>query len=211
LTWNDSYDSSKLFLYDLLWHLDVNGDHVAVAPNRETLIVTGSEDYAGLSVMAKGCEKAQEDPRPLSSIPVILQDKTWVTCQPEPGHPEYESFRRLHIVEQARDYAQQKDLLERWHKMTGDAVLVATYKAVADKDTGAYSTYCAWTKGIPILLPEVDEVAFVRGVKSLGSAPWERVREVAGDLMEPMDLYPKRFRVERFPSPEQLTALIGHE
>jgi uncharacterized protein YtpQ (UPF0354 family) len=206
--WRDSHDSSRLFLYDLLWRLEVNGDHVAAIPNRDTLIVTGSEDYGGLAMMAKMCEKAQEDSRPLSSIPVILKDKTWATYQPEPGHPEYESFRKLRIIEQARDYAQQKELLERWHKMTGDAVFVATYTPVVDKNTGAYSAYCAWTKGIPILLPEVDEVAFVQGIKGIGSAPWNCVREVAGELMEPLDMHPRRFRVERFPSAEQLAQLI---
>jgi uncharacterized protein YtpQ (UPF0354 family) len=207
--WHDSHDSSRLFLYDLLWHLDVNGDHVAAVPNRETLIVTGSEDYGGLAMMAKICEKAQDEPRPVSCIPVILQDKTWVTYQPEPGHPEYESFKKLRVIEQARDYAQQKDLLERWHKMTRDPAFVATYEPVADKKTGAYSAFCVWTKGIPILLPETDEVAFVRGIKHIASAPWDRVKEVAGDLMEPLNMYPKRYKVERFPSPEQLAALLG--
>src|SRR5260370_21094632 len=56
---------------------------------------------------------------------------------------------------------------------------------------------CAWTEGIPILLPEVDEVAFVRGSKGTGRVPWERVMEVAADLIEPLDMYPKRF-----PSPK---------
>jgi uncharacterized protein YtpQ (UPF0354 family) len=209
--WHDTYDSSRLFLYDLIWHLEVNGDHVAAIPNRDMLIVTGSEDYGGLAMMAKICEKAQDEPRPQSCIPVILRDKTWVTYRPEPSHPAHVAFSKLRIVEQARDYEQQKELLERLHKMNGEALFVATYSAVRDKETGTYSSYCAWTKGIPILLPEVDSVAFVRGIKPVGSAPWDRVREVAGELIEPLDMYPNRFKVERFPSQEQLAALVGQE
>jgi hypothetical protein len=69
-----------------------------------------------------------------------------------------------------------------------------------------------WTEGVLTLLPQADVVIFVRADSSVaGSVPWERVREVAGDLMEPLDMYPKRFRVERFPSPEQLAALAGQQ
>jgi uncharacterized protein YtpQ (UPF0354 family) len=206
-SWNDSYDSSRLFLYDLIWHLDVNGDHVAAVPNRETLIVTGSEDYGGLSIMAKLCAKAQEEPRPTSCIPVILQDKTWVTYQPEPGHPEYESFKKLRIIEDARDYAEQGELLERLHNTTGEEVFVASYGTAKRAD--AYTSYCVWTEGVTILLPKTDDVAFVQeGKQVLGKAPWDEVRQVAGDLMHPLDMYPKRFKVEKFPSAEQLAQLI---
>ena len=38
-------------------------------------------------------------------------------------------------------------------------------------------------------------------------APWEKVVEAAGDLMTPMDMYPERYRVEEFPSAEQLEAM----
>ena len=40
-------------------------------------------------------------------------------------------------------------------------------------------------------------------------ADWERVAGVAGDLMEPQDLYPERYRVVEFPSDEQLAAIGG--
>ncbi|MGA2257188.1 MAG: hypothetical protein ABSG53_21245 [Thermoguttaceae bacterium] len=38
-------------------------------------------------------------------------------------------------------------------------------------------------------------------------AEWEKVVDVAGDLMEPLDIYPPRFRVRGFPSDEQLAAM----
>jgi uncharacterized protein YtpQ (UPF0354 family) len=207
-SWNDSYDSSRLFLYDLLWHLDVDGDHVAAVPNRETLIVTGSEDYGGLAMMAKLCAKAQDEPRPTSCIPVILKDKEWVTYQPEPGHPEYESFKKLRIIEDARDYAEQGELLERWHNATGEEVFVASYGTAKREDADAYTSYSVWTEGVTTLLPKTDEVAFVQGKRVLGRAPWNEVRQIAGDLMQQLDMYPRRFKVEKFPSAEQLARLL---
>jgi hypothetical protein len=38
----------------------------------------------------------------------------------------------------------------------------------------------------------------------------EKVVEIAGDLMTPMDIYPERYRVEGFPTAEQLAAM-GNE
>ena len=41
-------------------------------------------------------------------------------------------------------------------------------------------------------------------------APWEKVVEIAGDLIAPMGIYPERYRVEGFPTADQLAAM-GNE
>lgn len=46
------------------------------------------------------------------------------------------------------------------------------------------------------------------GAVALGS--WERVREAVGDLLEPTEHYPARFRVREFPG-EAVLAEIGSE
>lgn len=51
-TTNDSYDSSRLILLDLIRQFQVKGDYIAMAPNREMLIVAGSEDKPGLEAMS---------------------------------------------------------------------------------------------------------------------------------------------------------------
>ena len=38
-------------------------------------------------------------------------------------------------------------------------------------------------------------------------AEWEKVVAVAGDLMEPLGMYPPWYRVREFPSQEQLAAM----
>ena len=43
-TTNDGYDSSRLIILDLIRQFQVKGDYIAMAPNREMLIVAGSED-----------------------------------------------------------------------------------------------------------------------------------------------------------------------
>ena len=40
--------------------------------------------------------------------------------------------------------------------------------------------------------------------------PWDKLVEIAGDLMTPMGMYPERYRVEGFPTAAQLVAM-GYE
>ncbi|MDQ3440436.1 MAG: hypothetical protein M3478_08825, partial [Planctomycetota bacterium] len=51
--WHDTHDASRLFLHGLVWQLPVNGQHVAMVPNRNVLMVAGSDDPAALVAMAE--------------------------------------------------------------------------------------------------------------------------------------------------------------
>jgi hypothetical protein len=66
--WRDTHDASRLFLHDLIWQLPVKGEHVAMAPNRVMLFVTGSEDEAGLLALAALAEEALEVDRSISGV-----------------------------------------------------------------------------------------------------------------------------------------------
>jgi hypothetical protein len=41
----------------------------------------------------------------------------------------------------------------------------------------------------------------------VAACSWARARTIVGDLMTPVGMYPERFRVDQFPTPEQLEAL----
>ena len=58
----DSYDASRLALTDLIGSLEAAGRPVAMAPNRESLLVTGSEDEAGLTLLAELGEECLAEP-----------------------------------------------------------------------------------------------------------------------------------------------------
>ncbi|MBX7218821.1 MAG: DUF1444 family protein [Blastocatellia bacterium] len=206
--WHDNYDATRLYLHDLVWHLEVRGDHVAAVPNRDTLIVTGSENDEGLLLLSLMLEKMEEDPRPISNIPVILQGKTWVTYEPPQSHPVFQQFRGLRVREENKLYNEQKPLLEAWLQKKGEEMFVAKFNAMKKKDTGEFFSYATWTDGVPTLLPKADEVIFVdpdRGV--LGKVPFERVLAVMHNQMPIEPFAPVRYRVETFPTPAQLNEL----
>ena len=202
--WQDNHDASRLYLYDLLWHLDVAGDVVAAIPNRDTLIVTGSESSEGLRVMAAICEEVVQQSHPISAIPVVLRDKQWETFALESDHPAFEPFNKLRIFEEARDYAEQKKWLEALNNKREEDIFVASYTVLQEKRSGALMSYSVWVEDILTLLPVTDEVVFMRDQKIIAKGKWERVMEVAGSLMSAVDLYPRRYRIDRFPTEQQL-------
>ena len=68
-------------------------------------------------------------------------------------------------------------------------------------------TYSVWSRGSLVLLPRTDQIAFIQDGKDPLMADWDRVVDVMADSMEPLDIYPERFRVSDFPTDEQLAAM----
>jgi hypothetical protein len=206
-TTNDGYDSSRLVLLDLIRQFQVKGDYIAMAPGREMLIVAGSEDIPGLKAMVELAKKAFEKPRTVSGVALRLAGDEWESWMPEASHPLYEEFRGLRIQSSGQDYAEQKELLDQLHEKTGEDVFVASYSVMQHKETGHRVSFCMWAKGLPSLLPRTERIVLGAEDQEPVIAPWEKVVGIAGDLMTPMGTYPERYRVEDFPTSEQLAAM----
>lgn len=204
----DSYDSSRLLLKDGIRQFQVKGDHVAMIPNRENLVVVGSEDAEGLAGMVKLANKAMKEPRPISGIALRLDGDEWVPWLPDLSHPLYKDLQQLHLQTLGHDYAEQTDLLDKLHEKKGEDVFVATFSAIQSPE-GRLFSYATWTETTNSLLPKTDILVLGRVGGKIAMVEWQKVVDVAGDLMEPLDIYPPRYRVRTFPSEKQLTAMGG--
>ncbi|MBW3595847.1 MAG: DUF1444 family protein, partial [Planctomycetes bacterium] len=204
----DNYDASRLLLTDLIRKLSVQGDHVAVVPNRDSLLIAGADDEQGLAILAELADKALEEPRPMCAIPMRLDGDEWVPWFPPPGHPLTDKFRLLEVKSLYGEYADQKPLLDAVHEKQGVDVFVATYSAI-EKESGEVMSYCVWSKGVDAYLPKTQKVMFVEeGQQELIGGDWDAVQRVVGRLMAPVeDLYPPRWRVRDFPSAAELEQL----
>ena len=109
-----------------------------------------------------------------------------------------------------QDYAEQKELLDQFHEKTGEDVFVASFSVMQHKDTGHHTSYCVWPEGPISLLPRAERIVLGGDDQSPVMALWEKVAEIAGDFMTPMGMYPERYRVEGFPTADQLAAM-GNE
>lgn len=210
--WRDNHDAARLLLTGALRRLLVRGDPVVMVAHRDTLIVTGTGDPQGLEAMAMMTEVILDEPRSISGIPVcLLDDDTWAPFVPEPGDPAFVRFAALRVGTLASEYGRQKQMLDGLHEKRGEDLFVASYEGRISDDGREVFSYCAWTREVVSLLPRTDRILFVDleqpEDRRVVPARWEQAAEIVGDLMQPVDTYPPRYRVDGFPTPEQLEAL----
>jgi hypothetical protein len=209
----DNYDASRLVMIDLVRKMPVRGDYIAMVPNRDTLVVTGSDDEAGLSVMCKVAEDSFEKPRPISTVALRLEGDQWESWLPEPSSPAFAKFHELRLRTIGMEYNDQKELLDQIHEASGEDVFVASFNAVQHKETSRVSSYCVWSEGVDTLLPETDNLVLVHAdrpaekVEFAAAGTFAAVRQVVGHLMQPAGMYPERYRVVEFPTERQLSAI----
>jgi hypothetical protein len=199
----DAFDASRLLLLDRIRSFELNGPPVAMAFSRDSLIVTGAEDVEGLGIMADLAERKSDEPRQICPIPHKLVDDDWEPWLPPAEHPHHEKFRILKLKYLYGEYAKQKPLLDKLHERTSEDIFVAGYSAV-EKD-GKPLSYCVWSKGVNTYLPETEFVALHDPQsKPTDLRPWDRLHAVVNHLMTPLDMYPRRWHVNEFPSPEEI-------
>ena len=125
---------------------------------------------------------------------------------PDASHPLYGEFRQFQVQDIAQAYGDQKAGLDRVHEKTEQDIFVASHMVV-QTDNGEIFSYCVWSKGVLALLPCSDRVAFHQEGREPSFAAWDRVMEAVGRMMEPLDMYPPRWRVADFPTDAQLAAM----
>lgn len=209
--WRDNHDCSRLYLHDLIWQLKVKGEHVAMVPNRDVLIVTGSGDAKGLEAMAELTAAAFEQPRFMSARPVRLDGTKWTEFELPKDHPLSSRFKFLEVLALGSDYAAQKQLLDKRHEESGQDVHVADYHGVEHSESHEVFSYCVWPRA-DALLPKTDRVSFFdsqlpKDSQIVATVEWSTCLQIAGRLMEAHDIYPPRYRVREFPTAQEMEKL----
>lgn len=209
--YQDIYDASRLLFWERINYLDVQGKPVAAVPDRNTLIVTGSDDENGLLYMSSICEKALEKTRLICTIPIVLENGAWAGLHLDETHPAYQKFRNCEVKETMIDYHEQKEILESKYQKANEEIYVASFIATQSKK-GEITSYCAWVKEIPSVIPKTDIILFMEnGKEILGKARWDDACSAFGDLMKLEIEYPPRYRVEPFSSLKQVNLLESME
>lgn len=211
--WQDDYDSSRLLLEHVLEGLDLPGVPVALIPNRNCLIVTGSDDDEAVGRALALAAAEQQAPGAISVLPLRRTPSGWTLWEMAAGHPSHETYRRLRLEEVGGIYTEQKRLLDAIHEKENVDVYVASFSAMENPETGEHRSFCSWTRGLVGLLPRTDLIAFAdverpEDQQFLGLFPWEAVEERCGHLLRPTDDLPTRYAVEAetFPSDEDFQA-----
>jgi uncharacterized protein YtpQ (UPF0354 family) len=205
--WNDAYDSSRILLPDLAFRMFAAP--VAMVPTRGRLLLTSRHNPTGmLSMIDLALQCAEEEERTVSAVMYGFGEHGPVEFAPEEPvvMAKLESLRRQYLLE---DYGMQSKLLDRIHEQQDVDIFVATYMLIENSRMGEQYSLSTWAKDVDTLLPRTDRIV----LGALGEEPrievrWDDLVRIAGELMvlQP-EAYPDRYRVEQFPSDEQLRAL----
>ncbi|MEM9825174.1 MAG: hypothetical protein AAF958_01230 [Planctomycetota bacterium] len=208
----DAYDSSRVLASKRIESFDLQGDAIAMVPNRETFMVAGSKDATALKILFELSAKAVEDDtqRPLCPLPMIRRDGVWHDWVPPKNHALREDFEVRQTYFLAELYDEQKTLLEQrvLAGVVDETAFIASFSGIQRDENDPMQSYCVWGRGVETLLPQTQYVFFADGDNAVASAEWDHVLQVAGELMEKDEsYYPARFRVTQFPSDEQIQSL----
>ena len=204
----DSYDAARILLLDAIRGLQLRGEIVAMIPNREALLIAGSDDLHALKHMLKWAGEAMQQPRYISGIALRLDGDEWTPWLPAENHPLYCDFRKLQTQTFGQAYMEQKELLDKLHEKTGQDTFIASFSGMGRKGTNELTSYCVWGNGVLAWLPRTDSIMFIaEHGQQPQIVPWDRAVEVVGGLMKVVDIYPPRFEVKEFPSGGQLKAM----
>ena len=213
---SDHYDASRMILADLVAELEVIGDPVALIPNRDRLIVTGSEDTHGLETAALISQQLIEHPRPISGQAFIQRDAEWSPWLPDTDHPAFTTLKSMALATMLNDYENQQQIIDLSEEDAETSKVVA-YRVHESGTRQPPFSYCVWQEDGPYLLPKTDRVCFLRKseetdhplVESTNVTWADAIRVVGHLLQEQPDTYPVRYRVLGFPNRQQLSKLAA--
>lgn len=213
-TTEDHYDSSRMLVPELIRELEISGDPIAIVPNRDSLLITGSHDADGLQLLANVARESLKQPRPMCGVAFCLRGDEWTPWLPAKSHPAAEPLGALYVESVARDYADQQPTLQQWCSEEGDDAVVADFRVFQGRRPRQLHSFCIWPRDQDCLLPRTDRVFFdvknrstSQRSRDLPNASWEVVEEAFGDRLIAEDVFPPRYRVREFPSARQLASI----
>lgn len=213
-TTGDHYDISRILLPDLIQELEINGDPIILAPNRDRLLLTGSEDRRGIETVALVAERLLSHPRPMTGMAFRLCENEWQPWLPNQEHAAYAKLKTIAQRTAQTDYRDQCELLRNDLARRGSRLDVADYRVHGAGVKQPTISYSIWREGRDTLLPKTDRVCLLRHdeqtdhplVESI-NVSWDDFYHVAGELLSDTDYYPSRTRTNDFPNSRQLAQL----
>ena len=209
--WNDRFDVSRMHLPSIVPSLAVRGRHVVMTPNRDTLLVTGANDAVGLTMMAETAASARMHPASMSGFAYRL-DARWTPWLPEEDHPAFSLFNKLACESSAAYYGAQLEMQQAIRSREGMDVCLPSLKVTGDYLYENWSTQTTWVLGETCLLPKADEIVVVhldrdRRQIPVGRLAWDKVTEAHPEYLQPVGLYPERYRIDAKPIQMELVSM----
>ncbi len=188
---NDSYESSRLLVPGWLasFRGRVEGEPIAIVPQREMLLVGGSARAAMIArLLGIADREFASSPRKISPAvyTVDAEDRVVPYVSDDPA------VRVAHEKLAMFEHEQQKAILEE----QAEDVFVASYQVFQSED-GTVRSMATWTRGVDTLLPKTETVALVvpndegTAIARVETVPWDAI---ADRLTRVPGMHPPRYR-----------------
>ena len=219
LAQGDDYAASRFLIPGWLAGLagQVQGRPVAIVPERSTVLVGGDANPELVRWLAETAQREfQAATRSVSPAVYTVDYAGQVVPYLRPGREPLDRLvQRGHLLLLAREYADQKNVLDALHRRADVDLFVATC-TLSQLEGGRVVSYAVWPDGIEALLPQVDVLVVSGGEPKTPSAwtalvPFARAREIAADQIRDGEVKfgPARLRVSGAFSEEQKRAFLA--
>ena len=213
-SWEDGSDASRVLLEDIMLSFPVLGEVIVGLPHAGELVITGTDEAHGLELLLERYSIAyQNESRYLPPIPFLWKEGILSHYDIPENHCTFRAFEALRHLWLQDIYGQQKKMLAtEWVSLT-DGLHVAQYELLEKETSGGnvMVSNCTVPDMNAVLIPCTDLITFcevdTEGLHTRAVGTWEEVSEILGvDLVE-MDLYPRLYRVSRFPTLTELRSM----
>lgn len=211
-TWNDSYDSSRILLTDLLFRMSGDSDPIVMIPTRGRILVASGRNADGLLLMLSTAKYfLEQDGRPVSASMYKIENRALLVYSPDDPtvRETAEDLQKIYLID---DHSSQKDMLDKIHQKEGKDLYVAKFVVFKNEATGALTSHATWSKGVKSLLPQADVITLFQSGQTeadsvMKSVLWEDVQAMAGHLLLKDDSYPPRYLTVGFPDDATFASL----
>lgn len=213
-SWEDGSDASRVLLEDVMLSFPVLGELIVCMPHAGELVVTGTDETHGLELLLERCTVAyQSESRYLPPIPFVWKEGILSHYDIPENHCVYRAFEALRHLWLQDIYGQQKKMLStEWVSLT-DGLHVAQYELLEKEAHGGnvMVSNCTVSDMNAVLVPQTDLITFceldTEGLHTRAVGTWDEVTAILGSDLIETDLYPKLYRVSRFPTASELRAI----
>ena len=194
--------------------LPLRGNPIAVVPNSDCLLVTGTAELDAVPEFLKLArhEFVHHD-QPISVAPLMLNDCHWQAWHPQQEHPRFQSARSIFQFDQSTNYSEQAELLGPNLLARQMDVHIATYQQMevtTDENKIEHYSLTIWTDAVDTLLPKTDVVGILPRFSCANSnsgqevkpelselefVEWEWFESNLGSALKETLYYPKRYRI----------------
>ena len=196
-------DSTLLYAKDLIKSLDIKGLPVAFIPNRDVLLITGSEDQENLSFLIEETSSFIQEHGAISGQPYILKGDSWHKFSLNNTHSCSFILKQLIYQNKKAFYSQFSEYAQP------ENITIQDFEFQVDDSTKTIFSYTIWKNNGISWFPKTDYIVIAPGdsdnkikIEDFKNRlfPWDIVMEFFKEQAHKLDSYNEYWEINADPT-----------